>query len=113
MKKINIFVSCIFWYVSAKICFRENDIYVPEKYKTTISRGKKSGNFGIFGHGKPGKVREFHLPKVLTTLSMLLTCFDSTLLQARQALTSLNLLMDSLVGLLKVSILTPIDCCRT
>ena len=23
-------------------------------------RRKKSGNFVIFGHGKPGKVREFH-----------------------------------------------------
>ena len=28
---------------------------------TAILREKKSGNFGNFGHGKPGKVREFHM----------------------------------------------------
>ena len=36
------------------------------------SRGKESGNFAIFGQGKPGKVREFHLSKVVTTLLFLL-----------------------------------------
>ena len=41
---------------------------------TAILREKKSGNFGNFGHGKPGKVREFHLPQVLTTLYLLHPC---------------------------------------
>ena len=43
-------------------------IYIHQKCETAILRGKKSGNFGIFGHGKHGKVREFYLPEVLTTL---------------------------------------------
>ena len=34
------------------------------------SRGKESGNFAIFGQGKPGKVREFHFAEVLTTMGM-------------------------------------------
>ena len=33
-----------------------------------LSRGKESGNFAIFGQGKPGKVREFHSAEVLTTM---------------------------------------------
>ena len=43
-------------------------IYIIQRCETAILREKKSGNFGIFGHGKPGKVREIHLPEVLTTL---------------------------------------------
>ena len=34
----------------------------------TLENLEKSGNFPIFGQGKPGKVREFHSFEVLTTM---------------------------------------------
>ena len=51
--------------------FKLSFIYIHQNCETAIFREKKSGNFGILGHGKPGKVREFHLPEVLTTLKNL------------------------------------------
>ncbi len=64
----------------------EYDISVPEnrrKSKITDSRCSeieipriKSGKIVIFGQGKPGNVREIHLPQFLTTMK-----FSSTIVK--------------------------------
>ena len=35
-------------------------VRIPQNYVTRLLRGKKSRNFVIFDHGKPGKIRKFY-----------------------------------------------------